>query len=147
MVKKGVLIVGALALSLGISCKNTTDKDKSQQADKQKKTATKSMDRERVKSKDVYRGEYIFTDTAAVLKGSNFIYGVTLDSLSRDLGEKIKPMRNSEYDMVPVVVKGDLHDNGSQGWDQMLTIKKVLKVRKPQKSEALKISSKKNNNQ
>jgi|AntDeeMinimDraft_5_1070356.scaffolds.fasta_scaffold05926_3 hypothetical protein len=149
MVKKGILMACALILTLSISCKNASEEKKAQEANKQEKVKAESgkMGSKRVKSKDVYHGEFIFTDTAAVLKGDSFIYGVKLDSLSRDLGEKIQPMMENQYQMVPVVVKGDLKKNQNEGWDEILTIKKVLAVEKPKDDESIKITSKKDKNQ
>ena len=43
----------------------------------------------------VYRGDFIFLKDAAVLKGDKFIYGVTIDDLSKQLADKVKAVKSS----------------------------------------------------
>src|SRR5699024_12095988 len=90
----------------------------------------------------VVTGEYIFTDDAAVIKGRSFIYGVVLDSMAKSHGEKIKPLKRDQYDMVPVTVKGKIEPNPMKdGWDEVVKITKILKISKPDSDPAIEISS------
>jgi hypothetical protein len=56
----------------------------------------------------VYKGEFIFTEGAAVLKGTDFIYGVVVDDKMKELADKVAPAKKDVYDMVPVIVTGTL---------------------------------------
>ena len=81
----------------------------------------------------VYRGEFIFTEEAAVLKGKDFIYGVILDTMARELGARVAPIKRDEFDMVPVVVTGVVSENpalaeGKEVWKEVITIKRILNV-------------------
>jgi len=93
----------------------------------------------------VYRGDFIFLEDAAVLKGDKFIYGVTIDDLSKQLADKVKVVKSSDFDMVPVAVKGNVSQKleGQEGWDEILTITEIVIVgSKPSKID-VKIEEKK----
>ena len=93
----------------------------------------------------VYRGDFIFLEDAAVLKGDKFIYGVTIDDLSKQLADKVKVVKSSDFDMVPVAVKGNVTQKpeGQEGWDEILTITEIVVVgSKPSKID-VKIEEKK----
>ncbi len=82
---------------------------------------------------EVYQGEYFYSEDGAVLKGSNFIYAVTLDGMAKELANKIAPVKKEEYDMVPVVVRGVVErnpalDRGQEVWEQIITIKEIVSV-------------------
>jgi len=92
----------------------------------------------------IYRGEFIFTNDAAVLKGKNFIYGVAIDANSKELAAKVEPVKEDEFDMVPVVVQGVLSKKpeGQEGWDEILAIKKIISVSKTPTKADVKIEDK-----
>jgi len=93
----------------------------------------------------VYRGDFIFLEDAAVLKGDKFIYGVTIDDLSKKLADKVKLVKSFDFDMVPVAVKGNVSQKpeGQEGWDEILTITEIVVVgSKPSKID-VKIEEKK----
>lgn len=75
-------------------------------------------------------GEFLFYDDAAVLKGPDFIYGVEIDDNAIELARRVKPLKNEEFDMIMVTVKGSLKekDKASTGWDSILTIKEIVDV-------------------
>ena len=77
-----------------------------------------------------YRGEFIYSNDAAVLKGNDFIYGVAIDDMSKQLAAQVEPIKNDEFDMVGVVVKGLLSkkEAGTEGWEDILTIVEIVKV-------------------
>lgn len=77
-----------------------------------------------------YEGEFIYIADGAVLKGSDFIYGVTLDEKAEELQDKVAPIKRDDFDMVPVVVKGKLGKKaeGEEGWDEVLTITEIVSV-------------------
>ncbi len=94
----------------------------------------------------VFQGEFIHVDTAAVLKGSNFIYGVKMDEVSQQLISQVNEVKNDEYDVINVVVKGELSKNPAEGWEEIITITSIEKVYPPsqiQEEKVIKYSSKK----
>jgi len=131
--KKTVLLI---LLSIGIfSCKNTEEKQ------------SENMDTPIATSEtiDSYRGDFLYLDDAAVLKGGNFIYGVTLDDMSKELARQVESVKQESYDMVPVLVKGYLKSKplGAEGWDEILTITEILNVSSVPSKEEIKIEEKK----
>lgn len=112
-----------------ISCKNSEEKDA--QGDNMEETisAKKSGESANVKI-PTYAGEFIFVEEGAVLKGRNFIYGVAVDDMSRELAEQVEKIKNDEFDMVGVIVRGILTEKaeGEDGWDEVLTIKQIVSV-------------------
>jgi ribosomal protein L10 len=131
--KKSFLLI---LLSIGIfSCKNTEEKQ------------PESMDTSIAASETIesYSGDFLYLDDAAVLKGGNFIYGVTLDDMSKELARQVESVKQESYDMVPVLVKGYLKSKpiGAEGWDEILTITEILNVSSVPSKEEIKIEEKK----
>ncbi len=87
------------------------------------------------------RGEFILIDDAAVIKGSDFIYGVVIDEITHELAKKVTPMQREEYDMVPVVIKGFIKPNPEQGWEEIVEIKEIIGVSAPTSELPTKINS------
>tara|TARA_B100000795_G_scaffold256421_1_gene228835 strand:- start:12374 stop:12811 length:438 start_codon:yes stop_codon:yes gene_type:complete len=86
----------------------------------------------------VYKGEFIFTDGAAVLKGTDFIYGVVIDDKMKELAEKVAPSKKNAFDMVPVIVTGTVSPGpeDKETWDEFLTIIDIVQVSpKPAKAD------------
>lgn len=111
--------------------------------DEPKKKEMSAPTEETTDSLKVLRGEFIYVDSAAVLKGNNFIYGVKIDSMAEKLAAQIDSLKRNEFDMVPVILKGVIHPNKQQkGWDEVLTIKEILKVSEPISDPAIRIENK-----
>lgn len=96
----------------------------------------------------VYEGEFIYIADGAVLKGTNFIYGVTLDEMATTLAEKVSPVKENDYDMVPVTIKGKLGKNPlfvetGEGWPEILTITEIVEVGTTPAKADVKIEEKK----
>ncbi len=77
-----------------------------------------------------YQGEFIFTPEASVFKGNSFVYGVKMNDLAKELGTKVGAIKKGDYDMVPVVVRGEVtpKPEGTEGWDEILTITEIINV-------------------
>lgn len=90
---------------------------------------------------DLIRGEFIFIDDAAVIKGTDFIYGVVINDLTHELAKKIEPLQREEYDMVPVVIKGIVKPNPDEGWEEIVEIKEIIGVSAPTSELPTKIKS------
>ena len=79
-------------------------------------------------------GEFIYAGDAAILRGSDFVYGVTIDSLSKVLAEQVKPFQKEEFDMVAVKVKGKIVPNSRQdGWNENIEIREILEILETEK--------------
>ncbi|GGE08474.1 hypothetical protein [Psychroflexus salis] len=87
-----------------------------------------------------YVGEFIKVDNAAILKGNNFIYGVVLDSMGMELATQAETLKYDEYDMVPVVLSGELISNPNKdGWEELLEVKKIIRIAEPKMEETIEI--------
>ncbi|MEP2936330.1 MAG: hypothetical protein ABJM06_12015 [Gilvibacter sp.] len=102
---KKLLLFGALALSI-LSC-----------SDEQAATKT-------------YQGNFLATDKAAVLEVNEEMYAVTYDDMAKELAQKITASQESEHDMVPVTIEAVVAPKpvNTEGWDSILTIKKIIAV-------------------
>ncbi|KAA1247276.1 hypothetical protein [Aquimarina sp. RZ0] len=89
----------------------------------------------------IIRGEFILIDDAGVIKGKDFIYGVVLDDMAKELNKKIKPLQREEYDMVPVVINGIIKPNPKDGWPEVVEIKEIVGVSAPTSELPTKINS------
>jgi len=136
--KKMFLLI-LLSISV-ISCKNTEEK-KPESVDTPVVVDTSISDI----TKDQYRGDFLFMDDAAVLKGDTFIYGVTIDEMSKELAKQVESIKKDEFTMVPVFVKGTIKTKaiGADGWDEILTITEILNVSSIPAKEDIKIEEKK----
>lgn len=109
--------------------------------DEPKKNAESEQTTEVADSLKILKGEFIYVDNAAVLKGTNFIYGVKIDSMAKGLAQQIDSLKRNEFDMVPVIIQGVVTSNPEEGWDEIVAIKKVLKVSEPVSDPAIRIES------
>jgi hypothetical protein len=128
--KKTLLLL--LFIATVVSCNNTK-----KETEKETEKETASATNENVRT---YRGEFIYTDDAAVLKGNNFIYGVTIDDKSQELADKVSKVEKDDYDMVPVIITGVVSPNPKaeteEVWEEVITIKEILYVSdKPAKTQ------------
>ncbi len=131
---KKILLLLVLMIAI-VSCKNSETKEEEQI----------TSETEIETSNQTFRAEFLYIADAAVLKGDNFIYGVTIDKMMHKLADQVKPIKKDEFDMVPVIVTGILSKKaeGAEGWDDIVTIKEILHVSdKPSKAD-IKIDEKK----
>ena len=119
---KKIILFFALS-TLVFSCKNVEEKkgDDATVADQEPTSYIQNK---------LYHGDFIYLNDAAVLKGSNYIFGVTMDDMAAELAARIEPVKKEEFDMVPVIVKGTVapKPEGQEGWDQILTITEILEI-------------------
>jgi hypothetical protein len=74
-------------------------------------------------------GEFIYAGDAAILRGNDFVYGVTIDSMSKVLAEQVQPFKKEDFDMVSVQVKGKIVPNSRQeGWKENIEIREILEI-------------------
>ncbi|MBX2829520.1 MAG: hypothetical protein KTR22_15250 [Flavobacteriaceae bacterium] len=133
--KKSLLLIAFALTAVLFSCKNTEEKTAAQEETPHVLNSEYKM----------YSGEFIYLADGAVLKGSNFIYGVTLDEMAQELADRVKPAKKEEFDMVPVVVKGIVSkkQDGEEGWEEILTIKEIVNVSDTPAEADIKIEEKK----
>lgn len=80
-------------------------------------------------SLSVIEAEFIHLADAAVLKGRTFIYGVELDSIGKELVNRVEPLKRDEFEMIPVKVKAKIIKNpGQNGWDELVQIREILEI-------------------
>ncbi len=108
-----------LMLSTAIfSCKNSEEKNK------EETTVENTADYQ------IYKGDFINSEGALVLMGTNFIYGVKRDSLSDKLSKQVAAVKKNDFDMVGVIVRGAVSKNTDKEseWEEEITIKEIMKV-------------------
>lgn len=101
------------------SCKNSEEKNTSEE-----------MTAENTENLQTYKGDFIDSNGAIVLMGSNFIYGVKRNEISEQLSKQVSAVKKNDFDMVGVMVKGSVSkntDNESE-WEELITIKEIVKV-------------------
>ncbi|NND63434.1 MAG: hypothetical protein HKN48_09600 [Flavobacteriaceae bacterium] len=121
-----------------VGCKNSAENSETETTEE---TTTVLADQTDV----TYKGEFIYLADGAVLKGTNFIYGVTLDDMASELADRVAPVKKEEFDMVPVVVKGIISkkEEGAEGWDEIITITEIVAVSDKPAEADIKIEDKK----
>lgn len=86
-----------------------------------------------IDNKTTFKGEFIFASDAAVLTTKSEMYAVRIDDKMHELESLAQPLKKSEYDMVNVILKGELIPNPlkvetGEGWDQMIIIEDILEI-------------------
>ena len=77
----------------------------------------------------VLEGDFVYTADAAVIRGEDFVYGVTQDSMSQMLSEKIAPFKADDFEMIPVKVKAKIVPNPQQeGWEEVIEILEIVEI-------------------
>jgi len=125
--KKAILLIAITLITF--SCKNTEEKKDIKTIESEIVKVTNNTDK-------IYKGDFVYLADAAVLKGDNFIYGVKINEKMHELADKVSPVKESDFDMVPVAVKGYTNPKpaGEEGWDEIITITEIIMVgKKPSK--------------
>lgn len=88
-------------------------------------------------------GEFIFLTDAAVLKGENFIYGVTIDEKMHELAAQVDTKKRDQYDMVPVIINGVIRSKpeGTEGWEKIITVTEIIEIKEPTDEGSIKVES------
>ncbi len=80
-----------------------------------------------------FKGDFIFSTDAAVLTTGQEIYAVEQNDKMRELDKAARALKETDYDMVNVVVHGIKKPNPMRvetgdGWEHMVTITKIIEV-------------------
>jgi len=107
------------------------------------KNATVILQHELQDFSETIMGEFIFLGDAAVLKGDNFIYGVKIDDKMHELAKQVGTKKRDQFDMVPVLINGVITPKpaGTEGWDNIITVKEILEINEPTSEGAIKVES------
>lgn len=133
--KKIVLL--SMLLAVVLSCKNSEEKNHEVE-----ETTTENVE---VKA---YKGDYIDSNGALVLMGTNFIYGVKRNEMSEKLSQQVANVKKNDFDMVGVVVRGNISKNTDTDseWEEVITITEIMRVSdKPSEADIKFEESAKNN--
>lgn len=116
-----------------LSCKDSNSKGENEKSNEMENEV------ETTKFKS-YVGEFIKVEDAAILKGRDFIYGVVLDSVGMELANQAESYKYDEYDMIPVVVTGDIIPNEAKdGWEELIKVKQIIRISEPKMEESIEI--------
>ncbi|MUP45281.1 hypothetical protein E0K83_05925 [Gramella sp. BOM4] len=86
----------------------------------------------------VLEGDFVLGSNTAVLRGADFVYAVAVDSMSRVLARKIEPLKQDDFDMIPVRVKAKIELNPSQeGLEEMIRIQEILEVPESEEKDTI----------
>ena len=86
------------------------------------------------------KGEFIHVDTAAVLRVGNNLYGVKMDQIAASVIKKAESIKTDDYDVINVVVKAEINPNPeTEGWKEIVTIKTLDKIYKPEQKQEAKV--------
>lgn len=88
------------------------------------------------KAEKMIKGEFIYLDNLAVLKGEDFIYGIKMNDKANELIKKTNQVKRDSFDMIPVTLTGEITKSEEKNtWDEWLTIEEIVEVKAPQKQE------------
>ncbi len=114
-------IILLLMLSIvAFSCKNSEEKNKE----------SEEMTVENTENLKAYSGDYIDSNGALVLLGTNFIYGVKHNEMSDQLSKRVAAVKKNDFDMVNVIVRGTVSKNTDTDseWEEVITIEEIMRV-------------------
>ena len=77
-----------------------------------------------------YKGNFLLFEDNAVLEVNEVMYTVTNDAMTQELATKAANWQKTPYDMVPVTLEAIVKAKpaNAEGWDSILTIKKIVEV-------------------
>ncbi|APG60936.1 hypothetical protein [Christiangramia salexigens] len=77
----------------------------------------------------VLKGDFVYGTDAAVIRGGNFVYGVSMDSMAKVLAKKVAPLKSNDFQMIPVTVKAKVIPNlDRDGWEEVIEIREIIEV-------------------
>jgi hypothetical protein len=128
--KKYLLVIAMLSLVLG-SCKSDS---------KTSETEEKSNQTESTSEFKTISGEFIYTDSVAVFKQKDAIYGVVMNSNAKDLIAQAKEMDSDPFASFDVTLKVDIKDNiEKDAWPQVIDIQTIIKVKPSSNDDSLRL--------
>ncbi|MCH8534266.1 MAG: hypothetical protein LAT51_04275 [Flavobacteriaceae bacterium] len=132
-----IKVLSLFVVLLLVACKNENNSESKPENLKpslEENVVKKTVDR-------TLKGEFIYSNGAAVLKGRSAIYGIVLDEQGLALKEAVDEVKNDEYDMIPVLIQGKIIKNPDDGWEHLVEVTKIIKIDEPQPNENIIIES------
>src|SRR5690606_9898112 len=102
------------------ACKNSEEKNKE----------SEEITLETTESLKAYKGDFIDSNGALVLMGTNFIYGVKRNEMADQLSKQVAAVKKNDFDMVNVIVRGTVSKNtdSDSEWEEVITINEIMRV-------------------
>lgn len=78
-----------------------------------------------------YSGNFLMYDGDAILEVNEVMYSITPDEMTEKLASAAKNSQKTEFDMVPVTIEAAVKakPQNTEGWDSILTIKRIVEVK------------------
>ena len=85
-------------------------------------------------------GELIFSDTIAVLKKENLIYGVEMNAKAKDLIAEAKQLNSDPFSSFDVILEADIKDNPEENaWPQIIDIQTIINIKPSSEDDSLRL--------
>jgi len=131
---KKYIILSALFLGCLVSCKTDSKTDS--------KTSSETEELEKVQSKLTrLSGEFIYSDSVAVFKRNDGIYGVIINDKAKGLIAEAKRINPDPFASFDVILEADIQDNPEEdAWPQILDIQNVIQIQASSTDESLRLN-------
>ncbi|MDG5490928.1 hypothetical protein [Psychroserpens sp. SPM9] len=142
------ILVLMMMFTAFISCKDDQKKDTDVTSEEKAVVAEEGKTLKQSDGLIAIQGNFIYSkkDNAAVLQTATKIYGLVIDEKLQELNTLAKPYKQEDTDMVPVTIRGRMFkkDPETEGWEDRIEIKEILKVTAPDlnENEVIKVGSK-----
>jgi len=128
--KKCLFIISIFSLILG-SCKSD-----SKTSDSDEKLVETESDLEL----NTVSGEFIYSDSVAVFKNKEIIYGVVMNSRAKDLVAQVKEINSDPFASFDVTLKVDIKENPEKdAWPQVIDIQNIINVKPSSNDDGLRL--------
>ncbi|MBZ9777572.1 hypothetical protein LB452_01430 [Psychroflexus sp. CAK8W] len=128
--KKYLFIISIFSLILG-SCKSDTKTSDSDQ---------KFVEAKSISELNTVLGEFIYSDSVAVFKKKEIIYGVVMNSRAKDLIAQVKEINSDPFASFDVTLKVDVRENPvKDAWPQVIDIQNIINVKPSQNDDGLRL--------
>lgn len=128
--KKYLFIISIFSLILG-SCKSDTKTSDSDQ---------KFVEAKSTSELNTVSGEFIYSDSVAVFKKKEIIYGVVMNSRAKDLIAQVKEINSDPFASFDVTLKVDVRENPvKDAWPQVIDIQNIINVKPSQNDDGLRL--------
>src|SRR5690606_39081359 len=96
----------------------------------EKKKETEELTSEPSRSRKAHKADFIDSNGALVLMGTNFIYGVKRNEMADQLSKQVAAVKKNDFDMVNVIVRGTVSKNtdSDSEWEEVITINEIMRV-------------------
>lgn len=85
-------------------------------------------------------GELIFSDTIAVLKKENLIYGVEMNAKAKYLIAEAKQLNKDPFSSFDVILEADIKDNPEENaWPQIIDIQTIINIKPSSEDDSLRL--------